>query len=261
MANVCLGNRRWYWSLIGAVMLIVFSGCQQPKTATPETNPTAQSEAKAQQGGSDDTVSPASKVPSAAEQKPDSETAEIKLFDGKSLTGWDKIQFGGEGDIEIVDGEIRMGQGDPLTGIALMDDVEIPRTNYELSLKAMKRDGNDFFCGLTFPVGESYCSFIVGGWAGTLVGLSNLDGLDASDNGTRKVRKFERNQWYAIRVRVTPARITCWIDDEQFVDQSIVDREVSIRNDVITTTPIGICNFQTPNSIKDVTVQKLPPGS
>jgi len=224
------------------------SGCRQEKAATPAKQATPNPA-----GSSSETAEPGD-VSADKDQASDS----INLFDGKTLGDWEKIQFGGEGDIEVVDGEIRMEMGDPLTGIALSDDVDIPRTNYELSLKAMKRDGNDFFCGLTFPVGESHCSFIVGGWAGTLVGLSNLDGRDASDNGTRVIRKFERNQWYSIRLRVTPERITCWIDDEQFVDESIVDREVSIRNDVITTTPIGICNFQTPNSVKDVILRKLP---
>ena len=223
--------------LVGLVLLA--TGCQQDpvaKTAKKSNPPTNLS-------GPGDSETP--------------QTQPIQLFDGKSLAGWEKIEFGGEGDIEVVDGEIRMESGDPLTGIALSDDVEIPRTNYEISLQAKKREGNDFFCGLTFPVGQTHCSMIVGGWAGSLVGLSNLDGQDASDNGTRVIRKFEKDQWYTIRVRVTPERITCWIDDEQFIDESIVGREVSIRNDVITTTPIGICNFQTPNSIREIVVREL----
>lgn len=230
--------------VLSVVMLLLVCGtaCQN--------QPAAKQTQKSGDGSQSDTDA-------ESDDSPSQDSAEIRLFDGKSLAGWEQIQFGGEGDIEVVDGEIRMDMGDPLTGVVIGEDVEIPRTNYEISLQAMKREGTDFFCGLTFPVGESHCSMIVGGWAGTLVGLSNLDGIDASDNGTRVVRKFERNQWYSIRVRVTPERITCWIDDEQLIDESIVDREVSIRNDVITTTPIGICNFQTPNSIKDIVVKKI----
>ena len=229
--------------LLLAGLVLLATGCQQDpvakakNSAAKNLNPTTNSNG---QGDSD-------------VQQPEP----IQLFDGKSLAGWEKIQFGGEGDIEVVDGEIRMESGDPLTGIALNDEVEIPRTSYEISLQAKKRDGNDFFCALTFPVGETHCSMIVGGWAGSLVGLSNLDGRDASDNGTRVIRKFETDQWYTIRVRVTSERITCWIDDEQFVDESIVGREVSIRNDVITTTPIGICTFQTSNAIREVVVREL----
>jgi hypothetical protein len=183
------------------------------------------------------------------------------LFDGKTLDGWEKIQFGGEGDIEVVEGEIRMQFGDPLTGICVPEDADIPKTNYEVSLKAMKRDGNDFFCGLTFPVNDSFCTLVVGGWAGTLVGLSNLDGVDASDNGTRVIRKFEKNRWYSIRVRVVPDRITAWIDDEKLIDESIKGREVSIRNDVITTTPLGITSFITEAALKDIAIKTLDVAS
>jgi hypothetical protein len=48
--------------------------------------------------------------------------------------------------------------------------------NYEIKLEAKKVTGNDFFCGMTFPVGDSFCSFIVGGWGGPVVGLSSIDG-------------------------------------------------------------------------------------
>lgn len=201
----------------------------------------------------------AAKVANDPVEETEPVTEIMSLYDGKTLDRWEKIQFGGEGDIEIVDGEIRMQFGDPLTGICLSEDVEIPKTNYEISLNAMKRDGHDFFCGLTFPVDDSFCTFVVGGWAGSLVGLSNLDGRDASDNGTKVIRKFEKNRWYAIRVRVLPERITAWIDDEIMVDESIKDREVSIRNDVIVTTPLGITSFITESAIKDIQIKKLTP--
>lgn len=60
----------------------------------------------------------------------------------------------------------------------------MPVMNYELSLEAMRVDGSDFFCGLTFPVGSNFCSFIVGGWGGGVVGLSSLNSEDASQNET-----------------------------------------------------------------------------
>ena len=179
------------------------------------------------------------------------------LFDGKSLDGWESIEFGGEGDILVADGEIQMLPGDPLTGICVIDGTELPTVNYEVSLKGVKRGGHDFFCGLTFPVKDNFCTLILGGWGGSLVGLSNLDGRDASENGTKVTRKFKKNQWYDIRVRVLPERITVWIDKEQVIDESIKDREVSIRNDVITTTPLGITNFITESAFKDIRIRLI----
>ena len=181
----------------------------------------------------------------------------VSLFDGKTLNGWESIEFGGEGDIMVADGEIQMMPGDPLTGICILDDVELPAENYEISLKGVKRDGHDFFCGITFPVKDNFCTLILGGWGGSLVGLSNLDGRDASENGTKVTHKFEKNRWYSVRVNVLPNRIKVWVDDEKLIDESIEGREVSIRNDVISTTPLGITNFQTESAFKDIQIRKL----
>ena len=78
-----------------------------------------------------------------------------------------------------------------ITGIHLAHD-KIPRTNFELEAEAMKVDGDDFFCAITFPVGETYATFVPGGWGGTVVGISSIDGLDAAENETATFMKFER---------------------------------------------------------------------
>ena len=79
--------------------------------------------------------------------------------------------------------------GDPFTGINWTNDF--PKMNYEVALDAMRVMGSDFFCGLTVPVGDTFCSLIVGGWGGSLVGISSLDGMDASENETTKFISFE----------------------------------------------------------------------
>jgi len=63
-----------------------------------------------------------------------------------------------------------------MTGIHWTNDV--PKTNYELSLEARRMSGNDFFCGLTFPIAGTNVSLIVGGWGGGLVGISSIDGME-----------------------------------------------------------------------------------
>ncbi len=97
--------------------------------------------------------------------------ASLELFDGKSLDGWKKTNFGGEGDVEVIDGQIILSMGYPMTGVTLAGG-NLPTRNYEISLEAKRIEGTDFFCGLTFPVNDSHCSLIAGGWGGTLVGLS-----------------------------------------------------------------------------------------
>ena len=54
-----------------------------------------------------------------------------------------------------------------------------------------------------------------------MVGLSSIDGADASMNETTSNRKFELGRWYVLRLRVTPSAITAWIDDEIVIDAGI----------------------------------------
>jgi len=177
------------------------------------------------------------------------------LFDGVSLGKWKKTAFGGEGDVEVKDGQIRIGAGNPMSGITWSGSVI--KTNYEISLEAMRVDGSDFFCGLTFPVGESPCSFICGGWGGGVVGLSSLDGSDASENETTKYQEFESGRWYKIRLRVTPEKIQAWIDDKQMVDVDTKDRRIGIRLEIELSRPLGIATYNTSSALRDIKVRSL----
>jgi len=172
------------------------------------------------------------------------------LFDGVALGEWKPTRFGGEGEVVVEDGAIRIGMGADLSGITWSGDV--PRQSYEVSLDAQRAEGNDFFCGLTFPVGEDPCSFIVGGWGGGVVGLSSIDGEDAAHNATTLFKEFKTGRWYAIRVRVTPERIVCFIDDEQVVDQPLADRKLSIREEVLPSKPLGIATYATTALVRNI---------
>ena len=177
------------------------------------------------------------------------------LFDGKSLAGWKAAVFGGEGEVEVDDGSLRLGMGVELTGITYQRDF--PKTNYEIRLQAMRVDGIDFFCGLTFPVADSHCSLIVGGWAGAVVGLSSIDGKDASENDTTRYMSFKTGQWYTIRVRVAPERIQCWIDDEMVVDRDIRGHKITTRNEVDLSKPLGISAWQTRAALRNIEYRLL----
>jgi hypothetical protein len=172
------------------------------------------------------------------------------LFDGTTLGKWRPTGFGGEGEIAVEDGAIKIGMGADLSGVTWSGDV--PRQDYEISLDAQRADGNDFFCGLTFPVGDDPCSFIVGGWGGGVVGLSSIDGEDAAHNATTLFKEFKTGRWYAIRVRVSPERIVCFIDDEQVVDQPLADRKLSIRDEVLPSMPLGVATYATTALVKNI---------
>ena len=140
------------------------------------------------------------------------------MFDGKALAGWKETPFAGHGEVEVQSGLLVLNMGDPFTGVNWTN--EFPKINYELALDAMRVAGSDFFCGLTVPVEDNFCSLIVGGWGGSLLGISSLDHMDASENETTKFMNFEQQRWYRIRLRVTAGRLEGWVDHYQYYSRS-----------------------------------------
>jgi hypothetical protein len=173
------------------------------------------------------------------------------LFDGKTLTNWAVTDFGGHGSVGVASGQINIGMGADLSGITWTNGT-LPKTDYEISLQAIKVDGGDFFCGLTFPVADSSCSLILGGWGGGVIGLSSLDDNDASENETTRAMAFNTGQWYQVRLRVTPAKIEAWLDQEKIIDVSIVGRKVSLRpGSIYLSAPLGVATYETSAGIRD----------
>lgn len=198
---------------------------------------------------------PADKKPAApkAADKPDVKWQ--SLFDGKTMTGWKPTEFGTGGEILVEKGQMVISFGDGCTGVTWQKDF--PKVDYEVRVEAQRVEGTDFFCGMTFPVQESPCSLIVGGWGGTIVGLSSIDGDDASQNETTQFMSFKKGQWYNIRVRVTKTRITVWIDEKQVIDQETTGHKVTIRPEVEKSRPFGICTWSTTAALRKIELRKL----
>ncbi len=186
-----------------------------------------------------------------AKSRPDWKPLEIG-----SGGSWVESRFGGDGEIKIGDGVISLGFGDPLTGVRW--EGEFPKLNYEISLEARRTAGFDFFCGMTVPVGDQRCSLILGGWGGSLIGLSSIGGEDAANNETMMIREFEQNRWYKIRMRVAEKRIQVWLDDEEIIDFERDDRPLDIRAEMEQSTPVGVAAFQCESQIRNVRVRRLP---
>lgn len=191
-------------------------------------------------------------------EQADAEKLEWKpLFDGKTLNGWKATQFGGQGEIEAEDGALVLNTGVDLTGVTWTGGP-LPKRNYELRLEARRVDGSDFFCGITFPVGDDPCSLILGGWGGGVVGLSSINHFDASENETTQYVTFEKDRWYAIRLRVTDAKIEAWLDDEQIVDLETEGKKISIRPEVELSRPLGFATWQTTGELRNIRIASIP---
>jgi hypothetical protein len=177
------------------------------------------------------------------------------LFDGKSLDGWEITNFGPQGPVSVSGNEIILGMGDGCTGITWKR--AFPRSDYEVSLEAKRVAGNDFFCGITFPVGKSPCTLIIGGWAGTTVGLSSIDGKDAAENETTTHMNFDKDRWYHVRLIVRDDAIISWIDSVRVVNFSIGSKKLSIRPEVELSRPFGITSWNTTAAIKNIHLQRI----
>jgi hypothetical protein len=187
-----------------------------------------------------------------------------ELFDGKTLAGWRQSGFEGETTVRVVDpfsggrAAIVLEKATTLSGITWINGGLLPRTNYEITLQAMRVDGSDFFCCLTFPVGGAACSFVVGGWGGNVVGLSSVDRLDASQNETSQEMEFADRHWYRIRVRVTESRVEAWIDEQQKVSLPRGGHTVSLRpGDIQKSLPLGIASYMTRAAVRDIRLRRL----
>jgi len=173
------------------------------------------------------------------------------LFDGKTLTNWKAAAYPNQPEISIAGGAIVLPYGKPLTGVNLT--APFPKINYEVRFEAQRRQGNDFFSSLTFPVGDSFCTWITGGWGGDIVGLSSLDGWNANENETRTYLNFEQDRWYRFRLRVTEDRIQAWIDDDRLINVETGGRTVGLRpGDIRHSIPFGFASYNTTGAIRQI---------
>lgn len=184
----------------------------------------------------------------------------IVLFDGSSLDDWEARDAGGSGSVEIKGKDMIIGTGESITGVVYKRAKDLPVTNYEITLEAQRLEGVDFFCGLTFPVGspKTCATLVLGGWGGSVTGISSIDGMDASENQTGHYRKFDNNKWYAVKLRVTPANISVWVGEEKVIDVDIEGKKIGVRAGPIEDyLPLSLTTYATTAGIRNVKLTPL----
>jgi hypothetical protein len=173
------------------------------------------------------------------------------LFDGKTLGQWKETPFTGHAAARVEKGALLLTAGNPMTGVTWSGDF--PKSDYEIRFEASRIAGGDFFSSLTFPVGSSFATWVLGGWGGDIVGISSIDGWDASDNETRSYFTFETARWYTFRLLVTSDRIQAWIDDQRVVNAEITGRAISLRHgEIKLSAPLGFASYNTTGGIRKI---------
>ncbi|MFY9345198.1 MAG: DUF1080 domain-containing protein [Planctomycetota bacterium] len=174
----------------------------------------------------------------------------IELFDGAALGAFAVTDFGGQGPVEVRDGKLCLGFGSPLTGVTWTGVP--PSGDYELEVVAAREDGADFFCGLTFPVGDDHLTLVLGGWGGTMCGLSSLDGNDAAHNPTRTLRRFVTGRAYTVRVVVTADHVATMLNGEPLCAVDRRSHRLGLRPEVLLSRPLGVAAFATAAAVARV---------
>ena len=226
---------------LAAVWILVACGCSAPPPAKQKSSGAGTTTAPNTESG---------QKPTVGAWKP--------LFNGKDLTGWTETKFGGAGEPTVENGNLIIAMGAALSGVNWTNVAAIPKVNYEIELEAMKLEGNDFFCGLTFPVAESACTLVLGGWGGSVAGLSSIDGLDASENETTKNLYFEPKKWFRIGLVVTAKRITVRIDGTQIMDVETTGKKIDLRQgEIYLSKPLGVATYQTSSALRNIRIRDL----
>lgn len=191
---------------------------------------------------------------------PPAPTAWQQLFNGRDLTGWEVVtvyEYRDHGPVGVEDGCLVLGAGKPGTGVRWKNPF--PRVDYELFIEVQKTEGSDFFCGLTFPVGEQALTLIVGGWGGSVVGLSLVDGEPAAENETCRWLTFSPGRWYQIRLRVSSCAIVMWLDDEELIRFDPRGRRLGLRWESEPCAPLGLATWKTAAKYRSICYRPLAP--
>jgi hypothetical protein len=247
--------RRFVVPILGVLLMATVMGCRKRNIAdSVPLPPAAQTPA-----ASSPVPAPPNKPAALLAAKPLGSAEWTSMFNGRDLTGWKRTDFGGGSEPEVADGRILIPMSASLGGVNWTNMSGFPTVNYEMEFEAMKIDGSDFFCGLTFPVGDTHCSFILGGWGGGVVGISSIDGQDASSNETTTSLYLERNRWFPIRLRVTTEKIMVWVDGKPVVDLETADKKITMRyGEIEMSKPLGIATYQTTAAFRSLRFRRLP---
>ena len=182
----------------------------------------------------------------------------MSLMDGKTLTGWEIMRYGGEGEPYVKNGVLvlPMAMSGQSTGVCWVGEP-LPLNNYEIYYEARRVEGHDIFAGLSFPYDDTFATLIFAGWAGIVSGLSCIDGYDASQNETTKHIFYDDNRWYPVQLRVTSDSIQAVIDTVKVVDIATAGKRIHLRGGTFATS-LTLTSYRSTGEIRNIRFKKLP---
>ncbi len=185
------------------------------------------------------------------------------LFDTTFRSKWQDAKIPSSGELRKETDGFSLLAGRPMTGMVLpaWEAEGLPLKDYAINYEAKRVIGNDFFGSVTFPVEapDRCVTFVLGGWGGSQVGISCIDGYDASENTTGSSQKFDNNRWYTIRIEVRSASLQVWLDGRPIINTNIAGRQLSLRSgDIDRCMPFGFATYGTEGRLRNLKIEPLP---
>lgn len=169
----------------------------------------------------------------------------------------------GSGGIARGPDNFTINEGSPMSGIVFPTWFKdgLPFADYAITYEAMRASGRDFFGSATFPVRDdkTFVTFVLGGWGGSQVGISCIDGYDASENSTGSSQRFENGKWYRVRIEVRAKEIKVLLDGRPIIQTNIAGRDLGLRaGDIDKCVPFGFATYAAVGQLRGCQVEKLP---
>ncbi|MDR2233829.1 MAG: DUF1080 domain-containing protein [Tannerella sp.] len=179
------------------------------------------------------------------------------LFDGKTLTGWETVRYGGDGKPSVRRGAMVIPRATTgtMTGLRWVGDP-LPVNNYEVYYEARRVAGSDIFGALTFPYGDTSASLIFAGWGGVVNGLSSIGGLDASENETCQRFSYDDNVWYEVKLRVTTDSIRASVGGDTIVKIATAGKDIHLRADYLDTG-FTLWTYNSTGEIRNLRISRI----
>lgn len=165
-------------------------------------------------------------------------------FESDTLSEWEMVS---DGDWKIEDGELVQSSVVTNTGMYATTGTaayfgDTSWANYTYTLDATKISGSEGFL-IPFSVGDKNNNFFwnIGGWNNTVSCLQRVTNGSKSDQvpGTAKQFAVQNGKTYRLKIRVTESHVSCYIDDQLYVDYELTPTKSYEAYQVVSTDEGG----------------------
>ncbi len=186
------------------------------------------------------------------------------LFSSALIGKWQEAQLEKSGGIVREANGITLNEGSPMTGIVFPSWLKdsLPVVDYAINYEAMRVSGSDFFGSVTFPVRDekTFATFVLGGWGGSQVGISCIDGYDASENTTGSSQRFENEKWYRVRIEIREKELRVLLNGRPIIQTNIAGRTLNLRGgEIAKCAPFGFATYGTTGRVRGCVIERMPP--